>query len=75
MRLSVGIERVQQPSARPRRVPAQACILAVASCRGVTNVPFAASGAPLWKEAASAVAQPDAVATQLLAITEVLAPP
>ncbi|WNI28127.1 hypothetical protein [Streptomyces sp. ITFR-6] len=41
----------------------------------MTNVPFAASGAPLWKEAASAVAQPDAVATQLLAITEVLAPP
>lgn len=55
--------------------PAQVCILAVACCRGMTNVLFAASGAPLWKEAASAVAQPFLAATQLIAITDVLASP
>lgn len=36
--------------------PAQACVLTVASCPGVTDVLLAASGAPHWREAADAVA-------------------
>jgi hypothetical protein len=36
---------------RPSLTPAQACVLAVASCPGVTDVLLAASGAPHWREA------------------------
>jgi aryl-alcohol dehydrogenase-like predicted oxidoreductase len=60
---------------RPGLTPAQACILAVASCPGVTNVLLAASGAPHWKEAADAVAHPSLTAAQLREITGVLASP
>ncbi|MFJ2736076.1 aldo/keto reductase [Streptomyces sp. NPDC087317] len=60
---------------RPGLTPAQACILAVASCPGVTNVLLAASGAPHWKEAADAVAQPSLTAAKLREITGVLASP
>ncbi|WP_328983099.1 aldo/keto reductase [Streptomyces mirabilis] len=60
---------------RPGLTPAQACVLAVASCPGVTNVLLAASGAPHWKEAAAAVAQPSLTAAQLREITVVLASP
>ncbi|MEV6742213.1 hypothetical protein AB0N14_37095 [Streptomyces sp. NPDC051104] len=47
---------------RPGLTPAQACVLAVASCPGVTNVLLAASGAPHWSQAADAVAQPSLTA-------------
>ncbi|MFF7888246.1 hypothetical protein ACH40F_44225 [Streptomyces sp. NPDC020794] len=60
---------------RPGLTPAQACVLAVASCPGVTNVLLAASGAPHWKEAAEAVAQPSLTAAKLREITHVLASP
>ncbi|MFE2513328.1 aldo/keto reductase [Streptomyces naganishii] len=60
---------------RPGLTPAQACILAVASCPGVTNVLLAASGAPHWKEASDAVAQPSLTAAKLREITGVLASP
>ncbi|MFJ8941093.1 aldo/keto reductase [Streptomyces sp. NPDC102365] len=60
---------------RPGLTPAQACILAVASCLGVTNVLLAASGAPHWKEAADAVAQLSLTAATLREITGVLASP
>lgn len=50
---------------RPDLTPAQACILAVAPCPGVTDVLLAASGAPQWKEAADAVAQPSLTAAKL----------
>jgi predicted aldo/keto reductase-like oxidoreductase len=60
---------------RPGLTPAQACILAVASCPGVTNVLLAASGAPHWKEAADAVAQPSLTAAKLREITGVLVSP
>ncbi|MEU7429098.1 aldo/keto reductase [Streptomyces sp. NPDC040750] len=60
---------------RPGLTPAQASILAVASCPGVTNVLLAASGAPHWKEAADAVAQPSLTAAKLREITGVLASP
>ncbi|MFE8950526.1 aldo/keto reductase [Streptomyces sp. NPDC007856] len=60
---------------RPGLTPAQACVLAVASCPGVTNVLLAASGAPHWKEAADAVAQPSLTAAKLREITGVLASP
>ncbi|SOE25125.1 aldo/keto reductase [Streptomyces sp. OK228] len=58
---------------RPGLTPAQACVLAVASCPGVTNVLIAASSAPHWREAAEAVAQPSLTAAQLREITGVLA--
>ncbi|MEU0061533.1 hypothetical protein [Streptomyces sp. NPDC006334] len=48
---------------QPGLIPAQACVLAVASCPGVTNVP------------ADAVAQPSVTAAKLRAITGVLASP
>ncbi|MFE3328836.1 aldo/keto reductase [Streptomyces sp. NPDC059176] len=60
---------------RPGLTPAQACVLAVASCPGVTDVLLAASGAPHWKEAADAVAQPSLTAAKLREITGVLASP
>ncbi|MEU1444977.1 aldo/keto reductase [Streptomyces mirabilis] len=50
---------------RPDLPPAQACILAVASCPGMTDVLLAASGAPQWREAADAVAQPSLTAATL----------
>ncbi|MFF3578069.1 hypothetical protein [Streptomyces mirabilis] len=55
--------------------PAQACVLTVGSCPGVTDVLLAASGAPHWKKAADAVAQPSLTAAQLREITGVLASP
>ncbi|WP_426570379.1 aldo/keto reductase [Streptomyces canus] len=60
---------------RPGLTPAQACVLTVASCPGVTDVLLAASGAPHWTEAADAVAQPSLTAAQLREITDVLASP
>ncbi|WP_260463724.1 aldo/keto reductase [Streptomyces sp. TRM72054] len=60
---------------RPGLTPAQACVLSVASCPGVTDVLLAASGAPHWREAADAVAQPSLTAAQLREITGVLASP
>lgn len=60
---------------RPGLTPAQACVLAVASCPGVTNVLLAASSAPHWKEAADAVAHPSLSTAQLREITGVLASP
>ncbi|MEG3631940.1 aldo/keto reductase [Streptomyces poriticola] len=60
---------------RPGLTPAQACVLTVASCPGVTDVLLAASGAPHWKEAADAVAQPALTAAKLREITGVLASP
>ncbi|MFD7608602.1 hypothetical protein ACFWAN_51180 [Streptomyces mirabilis] len=57
---------------RPGLAPAQACILAVASCPGVTNVLLAASCAPHWKDAADAAAQPS---LKLREITRVLTSP
>ncbi|MFC9680375.1 aldo/keto reductase, partial [Streptomyces sp. NPDC056948] len=60
---------------RPGLTSSQACILAVASCPGVTNVLLAASSTPHWKEAADAVAQPPLTAVQLREITHVLASP
>ncbi|MCT9011592.1 aldo/keto reductase [Streptomyces rhizosphaerihabitans] len=60
---------------RPGLTPAQACILTVASCPGVTDVLIAASSTPHWREAADAVAQPSLTAAQLREITGVLASP
>jgi aryl-alcohol dehydrogenase-like predicted oxidoreductase len=60
---------------RPGLTPAQACVLAVASCPGVTDVLLAASGAPHWREAADAVAQPSLTTAKLREITGVLAAP
>ncbi|MEV5989356.1 aldo/keto reductase [Streptomyces sp. NPDC052051] len=60
---------------RPGLTPAQACVLAVASCPGVTNVLLAAFGTSHWREAADAVAQPSLTAAQLREITGVLASP
>ncbi|MEU1921021.1 aldo/keto reductase [Streptomyces albogriseolus] len=60
---------------RPGLTPAQACVLAVASCPGVTDVLLAASGAPHWREAAQAVAKPALTAVKLREITGVLASP
>ncbi len=58
---------------RPGLTPAQACVLAVASCPGVTDVLIAASSAPHWSQAADAVAQPSLTAAKLREITGVLA--
>ncbi|MDX3528210.1 aldo/keto reductase [Streptomyces sp. ID05-39B] len=60
---------------RPGLTPAQACVLAVASCPGVTDVLIAASSTPHWRDAADAVAQPSLTAAQLREITGVLASP
>ncbi|MGW1327966.1 aldo/keto reductase [Streptomyces antibioticus] len=60
---------------RPGLTPAQAGVLAVASCPGATDVLLAASSAPHWKEAADAVAQPALTAAKLREITGVLASP
>ncbi|MFH9016377.1 aldo/keto reductase [Streptomyces sp. NPDC017943] len=60
---------------RPGLTPAQACVLAVASCPGVTDVLIAASSAPHWREAADAVAQLSLTAAKLREITGVLASP
>ncbi|MFD4412452.1 aldo/keto reductase [Streptomyces sp. NPDC058475] len=58
---------------RPGLTPAQACILAAASCPGVTQVLVAASSASHWREAADAVAQPPLDIARLREITGVLA--
>lgn len=60
---------------RPGLPPAQACVLAVASCPGVTDVLIAASSASHWRQAADAVAQPSLTAVKLREITGVLASP
>jgi aryl-alcohol dehydrogenase-like predicted oxidoreductase len=60
---------------RPGLTPAQACLLTVASCPGVTDVLIAASSTPHWRDAADAVAQPSLTAAQLREITHVLASP
>ncbi|KND39128.1 aldo/keto reductase [Streptomyces stelliscabiei] len=60
---------------RPGLTSAQACVLAVASCPGMTDVLIAASSAPHWREAADAVAHPSLTAAQLREITGVLASP
>jgi aryl-alcohol dehydrogenase-like predicted oxidoreductase len=60
---------------RPGLTPAQACVLTVASCPGVTDVLIAASRTPHWREAADAVAQPSLTAAKLREITHVLASP
>ncbi|MGW4735149.1 aldo/keto reductase [Streptomyces shenzhenensis] len=60
---------------RPGLTPAQACLLAVVSCPGATDVLLAASGASHWKEASDAVAQPSLTAAKLREITGVLASP
>ncbi|MEU4490189.1 aldo/keto reductase [Streptomyces purpurascens] len=60
---------------RPGLTPAQACILAVASCPGVTDVLTAASSTTHWRQAADAVAQPSLTTAQLREITHVLASP
>ncbi|MCX4614702.1 hypothetical protein [Streptomyces mirabilis] len=59
----------------PGLTPAQACVLAVASCPGVRDVLIGASSTPHWREAADAVAQPFLTAAQLWEITGVLASP
>ncbi|MFH8699002.1 aldo/keto reductase [Streptomyces chartreusis] len=58
---------------RPGLTPAQACILAAASCPGVTQVLVAASTASHWREAADAVAQPSLDIARLREIAGVLA--
>ncbi len=50
---------------RPGLPPAQACVLAVVSCPGLTGVLIAASSAPHWSQAADAVAQPSLTAAKL----------
>ncbi|WP_432158201.1 aldo/keto reductase [Streptomyces sp. bgisy153] len=60
---------------RPGLTPAQACILAAASCPGVTQVLLAASSAPHWQAAADAVAQPALDTARLRKVTDVLASP
>ncbi|MEW2130378.1 aldo/keto reductase [Streptomyces sp. NPDC005435] len=57
---------------RPGLTPAQACLLTIASCPGVTQLLVAASSAPHWEEAAVAVAQPPLDATRLREIAGVL---
>ncbi|MFI8169838.1 aldo/keto reductase [Streptomyces sp. NPDC085931] len=60
---------------QPGLTPAQACLLTVASCPGVTDVLIAASSTPHWRDAADAVAQPYLTAAKLREITHVLASP
>ncbi|MGW2721625.1 hypothetical protein [Streptomyces sp. NPDC001492] len=60
---------------RPGQDPARGCVLVGASCPGVTDVLLAAYGAPHWKAAADAVAQPALTAAKLRQITGVLASP
>ncbi|MFE9674692.1 aldo/keto reductase [Streptomyces sp. NPDC006259] len=60
---------------RPGLTPAQACLLTVASCPGVTDVLIAASSTPHWRDAADVVAQPSLTAAKLREITHVLASP
>ncbi|MGW7130126.1 aldo/keto reductase [Streptomyces bobili] len=60
---------------RPGLTSAQACVLAVASCPGVTDVLIAASSTPHWRDATEAVAQPSLTAAKLREITGVLAAP
>jgi aryl-alcohol dehydrogenase-like predicted oxidoreductase len=60
---------------RPGLTPAQACVLTVASCPGVTDVLIAASSTPHWRDAAEVVAQPSLTDAKLREITHVLASP
>lgn len=64
-------EEVGEPEVLRQPNPAQACVLAVASCPGVTDVLIAASSAPHWREEADAVAQPSLAAAKLREITGV----
>ncbi|MGW1068329.1 aldo/keto reductase [Streptomyces aureus] len=60
---------------QPGLTPAQACILATASCPGVTDVLVAAFSTSHWKEATDAVTQPPLDTARLREITDVLASP
>ncbi|MFE6522253.1 hypothetical protein [Streptomyces sp. NPDC057794] len=60
---------------RPGLTSAQACLLTVASCPGVTDVLIAASSTPHWRDAADAVAQPSLTTAKLREIIHVLASP
>ncbi|WP_432189989.1 aldo/keto reductase [Streptomyces sp. Tue6028] len=60
---------------QPGLTPAQACILATASCPGVTDVLVAASTTSHWTEATEAVAQPLLDTARMREITDVLASP
>jgi hypothetical protein len=60
---------------RPGLTPAQACVLTVASCPGVTDVLIAASSTSHWREAAVVVDRPSLTTVQLWEITGVLASP
>ncbi|MFI0914208.1 aldo/keto reductase [Streptomyces abikoensis] len=53
---------------------AEACLLTVASCPGVTQVLVSASTAPHWRQAVEALAQPPLDIDHLREITGVLAP-
>jgi predicted aldo/keto reductase-like oxidoreductase len=55
---------------RPGLTPAQACILAAASCPGVTQVLLAASSTSHWQAAADAVAQPALDTARLRKVTD-----
>ncbi|MFI2764867.1 aldo/keto reductase [Streptomyces echinatus] len=58
---------------RPGLTPAQACLLATASCPGVTDVLVSASSAAHWHQAADALAEPPLDIARLREITGVLA--
>lgn len=58
---------------RPGLTPAQACLLVVASCPGVTNVLVSVSSASHWQQAADALAEPPLDIARLREITGVLA--
>lgn len=58
---------------RPGLAPAQACLLATASCPGVTSVLVSASSASHWQEAADVLAEPPLDIARLREITGVLA--
>ncbi|MFV8131923.1 aldo/keto reductase [Streptomyces syringium] len=59
---------------RPGLGPAEACLLTVASCPGVTHVLLSASTAPHWQQAADTLARPLLAPDHLREITGVLAP-
>ncbi|MFC9131834.1 aldo/keto reductase [Streptomyces sp. NPDC057099] len=73
--LPAMVDRELADLIRPGLTPAQAGVLAVASCPGVTTVLLAASSAPHWGQAADAVAQPSLTTAQLREIADVLASP
>ncbi|WP_307787439.1 MULTISPECIES: hypothetical protein [Streptomyces] len=58
---------------RPGLTPAQACLLATASCPGVTDILVSASSASHWHAAADALAEPVLDTARLREIAGVLA--